>query len=48
MAQHPHAGQGLIISEALRSHTDTPHSVGFRWTSDWLSATQTYTDNTQH
>ena len=27
-------GQGLLIIEASRSHSDTPHSVGFLWTSD--------------
>jgi len=34
MAQHPHVGQGLIVTEASRPHSDTPHWVGFRWTSD--------------
>jgi hypothetical protein len=30
MAQQPLVGQGLLITEASRSHTlDTPHSVGF-------------------
>jgi hypothetical protein len=27
-------GQGLRITEASRSHSDTPHSVGLLWTSD--------------
>ena len=27
-------GQGLLIIEALQSHTDTTHSVGLLWTSD--------------
>jgi len=27
-------GQGLLIIEASRSHSDTPHSVGLLWTSD--------------
>ena len=27
-------GQGLLIVEASRSHSDTPHSVGLPWTSD--------------
>jgi hypothetical protein len=27
-------GQGLLIVETLRSHSDTPHSVGLLWTSD--------------
>jgi hypothetical protein len=34
MAQHPLVGQGLLIIEASRSHSDTPHSVGLLWTSD--------------
>jgi len=27
-------GLGPFIIEALRSHSDTPHSVGLLWTSD--------------
>ena len=27
-------GQGIYIIEASRSHSDTPYSVGFLWTSD--------------
>ena len=27
-------GQGLLIIEDSRSHSDTPHSVGLLWTSD--------------
>ena len=34
MAQVPLVGQGLLIIEASRSHSDTPHSVGLFWTSD--------------
>jgi hypothetical protein len=41
MAQQPLTGQGLLIVEASRSHTDTPHSVGLLWTSD-------QPDNSQH
>jgi hypothetical protein len=26
-------GQGLLIAEFPRSHSDTPHSVGLLWTS---------------
>ena len=33
MAQQPVIDQGLLIVEASRSHSDTPHSVGLR-TSD--------------
>jgi len=38
MAQKPLVGQGLLIIEASRSHSDTPHSVGLFWTSDELDA----------
>ena len=34
LAKEPPLGQGLLIHEALRSHSDTSHSVGFLWTSD--------------
>jgi len=34
MAQQPLVGQGLLIIEASRSHSDTSHSVGLLWTSD--------------
>jgi hypothetical protein len=34
MAQQPLVGQCLLIVEASRSHSDTPHSVGLLWTSD--------------
>jgi hypothetical protein len=36
--QEPLLGQGLLIIEASRSHSDTPHMVGFLWTSDQPSA----------
>jgi len=36
---------GLPIIEALRSYSDTPHSVGFLWTSDKPDAGNS--DNTQ-
>jgi hypothetical protein len=42
MAQQPLAGQGLLIIEASRSHSDTLHSVGLLWTSDQPDA-ETYT-----
>jgi len=29
-------GQGLLIMEASRSHSDTPHLVGLPWKSDQL------------
>ena len=34
MAQQPPVGQGLLIIEASRTHSDTPHSVGLFWTRD--------------
>jgi hypothetical protein len=34
MAQEPLVGQGFLIIEALRSHSDTPHSLRLLWTSD--------------
>jgi hypothetical protein len=34
MAQQTLLGQGLLIIEVSRSHSDTPHSVGLLWTSD--------------
>ena len=33
-AQKALVGQGLLIIEASRSHSDTPRSVGLFWTSD--------------
>ena len=42
-------GQGLLIVEASRSHSDTPHSVGLLWTSDQPDAeTATYTKHNTH
>ena len=35
---HPPVGQGLLIHEVPRSHSDTPQSVGLLWTSDQLVA----------
>ena len=34
MMRRLQVGQGLLIIEASRSHSDTPHSVGLLWTSD--------------
>ena len=34
----PPVGQGLIIREVSRSHSDTPQSVGLLWTGDQLVA----------
>jgi hypothetical protein len=38
-------GQALLIIEASRSHSDTPHPVGPSWTSDQRDAE---TSNTRH
>jgi len=43
--QHP-VGQDLLIIEASRSHSDTPHSVGLLWTSDQPDAVTSITPNT--
>jgi hypothetical protein len=34
MTQQPLGGQGLLLIEASRSHSDTPQSVWLLWTSD--------------
>ena len=34
MTQQALVGQGLLIIEPLRSHSDTPHLLGLLWTSD--------------
>jgi hypothetical protein len=34
MAQQPLVDQGLVIVDAARSHSDTPHLVGLLWTSE--------------
>jgi hypothetical protein len=34
MARQMLVGHGLLIIEALRSHSDTSHLVGLLWTSD--------------
>jgi len=38
MAQQPLVGQGLLITEASRSYSDTPQSVGLLWASDQPNA----------
>jgi len=48
-ARQPLMGQGFLIVEASRSHSDTPHSVGHLWTSDQLVAeADTYTTHNKH
>jgi hypothetical protein len=44
----PPVGQGLLIHEISRSHSDTPHSVGLLWTSDQLVSETSTVLNTQH
>jgi len=52
MAQQSLVGPGLLIIEDSRSHSDTPHSLGFFWASDqpnaetctWQYTTLTETD----
>jgi hypothetical protein len=34
MAQQSLVGQSFLITQASRSHSDTPYSVGLLWTSD--------------
>jgi hypothetical protein len=47
MARQPPVGQGLLIIEASRSQSDTPHSIGLLWTSDQPDAeTSTWQYNT--
>jgi hypothetical protein len=47
MAKPPLVGQGLLITEAFRSHLDTLHVVRLLWTSD-QPETQTSIWHTQH
>ena len=46
MAQQPLADQGLLIVEASRPHSDTPHSVGLLWKSDQPDAETSTWQNT--
>ena len=48
MAQQTLVGQGLLIIEASRSHSETPHSLGLLWASDQLVAeTSTWQHTTE-
>jgi hypothetical protein len=38
LAGQPLLGQGLLIVDASRSHSGTPHSVGLLWMSDQPTA----------
>ena len=44
----PPSGPNCIIFEASPSHSDTPHSVGFLWTSDQPDAETSTWQHTQH
>ena len=48
MKQHLLVGQGLLIIEASRSHSDTQHSVGLLCKGDQLNAENSLPDNTQN
>jgi hypothetical protein len=54
MVQQPLVGQGLLIIEASRLHSDTPHPQRFLWTSDQPDAENstwqhtTFTRDRQH
>ena len=48
MGQQPLVGQGLLIVEASRSYSDTPHPLGLLWTSDQHVAENFLPYNTQH
>ena len=47
IAQQPLEGQGLLIFEASRSHSDTPHSVGLLFTNDQLGAETSASQHTK-
>ena len=46
-AQQPLMDHSFLLIEAARSHSDTPHSLGFLWTSDQPDA-EPLPDKTQH
>jgi len=48
MTHQPPVNQGLVIVEASRSHSDTPHSVGLLWTSDQPSQRPLLTTHATH
>ena len=48
MAQQPTVRHNLLIIQASRLHSDTPHSVGLLWTSDQSDAERPLPDKTQH
>ena len=48
MAQQPLVRKGLLIIEASRSQSDTPHSEGLLWTSDQPYAVNSTLQNNTH
>ena len=48
MAQQPVVDQGLLIVEALKSHSDVPQLVGLLWMSDQTVAETSIFYNTRH
>jgi len=48
LAQQPLVGQSVLITEASRSHSGIPHSVGLLWTSDQPHVQTIFMHNTQH
>jgi hypothetical protein len=48
MARQPLVGQGLLMIEASRSHSDTPHSVRLLWTSDQPDAETSISTSTHN
>jgi len=50
MTQQPLVGQGLLVIEASRSHSETPHSLGLLWTGlqpDGETSTRQHTQHSQ-
>jgi len=51
MAQRSVVGQGFLVIETPRSHSDVPHSIGLLWTSyqtDVENSTWQHTTITRH
>ena len=48
MVRQPIVSQGLVIIEASRSYSNTPHSVGLLWTIDQPDADRPLPDKTKH
>jgi hypothetical protein len=48
MAKQPLLGQGLLIVEVSRSHSDTPHLLGLLWASDQPDVETSICQNSTH